>query len=115
MIRESQADKRTKRAPLSRRIYISSNAFIVMLIILVVIVSMLYLVEFNKISTMGIIIDDLKDVRDDYIIENEVWNMRIANLKSLDVIQNQDVIRRMVDIDEVEFIEDSGINTENRN
>jgi hypothetical protein len=67
---------------------------------------MFYLVEFNKISTVGIQIDDLKDVRDDFIVENEVWNMRIANLKSLDVIQSQDVISKMVNVTDVEFLED---------
>lgn len=67
---------------------------------------MLYLVEFNKLSTMGIVIDALKNERDEYIIENEVWNMRIANLKSLDVIQGQRVIKNMINITDVEFIED---------
>ena len=67
---------------------------------------MFYLVEFNKISTFGIQIDDLKSVRDKSIVENEVWNMRIANLKSLDVIQNQDVINRMINITDIEFLED---------
>ncbi len=98
-------EKNARRAPLSRKILLSSTIFIVVLIGMIIVISMLYLVEFNKISTMGIQIDELKKVRDNIIVENEVWNMRIASLKSLDVIQNQEIIRKMVNINEVEFLE----------
>lgn len=107
MINISQKPERpNRRSPLSQRVHFSSNALIAVLIILIVVISMFYLVEFNKISTIGIQIDESKDIRDKFIIENEVWSMRIANLKSLDVIQNQDVINRMVNITDVEFLED---------
>jgi hypothetical protein len=75
------------------------------LVILICTVGLLYLIEFNKISTMGILIDDGKNLRDKLIIENEVWNMRIANLKSLDVIQTQETVRSMVNIDNVEYMD----------
>lgn len=98
-------EKNIRRAPLSRKILLSSTIFIVVLIGMIITISMLYLVEFNKISTMGIQIDELKKVRDNIIVENEVWNMRIASLKSLDVIQTQEIIKKMVNINEVEFLE----------
>lgn len=67
----------------------------------------LYLSEFNKISSQGVIINDLERERTELIIQNEVWNMRIAQLKSMDVIEHQDVVRRMQTIDpaEIEFID----------
>lgn len=67
----------------------------------------LYLSEFNDISSQGVLINRLERERSELMIENEVWNMRIARLKSLDVIEKQDVVRRMEFIrpEEVEFVD----------
>lgn len=66
----------------------------------------MYLDEFNDIATQGVIINSLEIDRSRLIIQNEVWNMRIAQLKSLDVIEQQSVVNRMPTIDpaEIEFI-----------
>ena len=85
------------------------NLYSVMLTLLVGILFLcfLYLSEFNAISSQGVIINDLEQERSELIIENEVWNMRIAQLKSLDVIEHQDVVKRMSTIvpAEIEFID----------
>ena len=77
------------------------------LIVFNVLLGFFYLSEFNAISTQGVIINDLENQRNELIIENEVWNMRIANLKSMDVIQQQSVVKRMVSIDpaEIEYVD----------
>ena len=66
-----------------------------------------YLAEFNNIATQGVIINELERKRSRLIIENEVWNMRIAQLKSMDVIQHQDVVKKMPPVSpaELEFID----------
>lgn len=80
---------------------------IAILISLMTLVCFLYLSEFNNIATQGVIINDLERARSRLIIENEVWNMRIAQLKSMDVIEHQDVVKKMPSINpaELEFID----------
>ena len=85
----------------------TASGAIMTMISLMTIVCFLYLSEFNNIATQGVIINDLERARSRLIIENEVWNMRIAQLKSMDVIEHQDVVRKMPSIDpaELEFID----------
>ena len=73
----------------------------------ILLTSFLYLSSFNDLASQGVLINDLERKRSRLIIENEVWNMRIANLKSLDVIEEQDVVRRMESIvpEEIEFVD----------
>lgn len=105
--------RQNNRSPLSQRIRLSSTALVVVLIFMICGISILYLIEFNKLSTAGIIIDDLQAKRDKLIIENETWNMRIADLKSLDVIKSQNIVRSMVDIgSNVEYVGTSEKTTE---
>jgi len=91
---------------LIRRIEFGPRAIVLVTIVLVCVVSLLYLAEFNEIATEGVIIDSLKSQRDRLIIENEVWNMRISDVKSLDVIQSTGKVRGMVFVDEFLYIKD---------
>jgi len=77
------------------------------LVLFIAMTSFLYLSEFNAIATQGVVINDLERDRSTLIIENEVWNMRIAKLKSMDVIDKQAVVKRMPSIDpsEIEFVD----------
>lgn len=79
----------------------------VVLFMMIVATCFLYLSEFNNIASQGVIINDLERERSELIIQNEVWNMRIARLKSLDVIEQQDVVRRMEFIgpDDLDFVD----------
>ena len=67
----------------------------------------LYLSGFNQIASQGVIINDLERERSQLIIENEVWNMRMSRLKSMDVIEKQEVVRQMpfIDPSEIEFVD----------
>ncbi|MDF2379369.1 MAG: hypothetical protein P1V18_04070 [Candidatus Gracilibacteria bacterium] len=78
-----------------------------LLFILIVGTCFLYLSEFNNIASQGVIINDLERSRSELIIQNEVWNMRIARLKSLDVIEQQDVVKSMEFIgpEDLEFVD----------
>jgi hypothetical protein len=78
----------------------------VFLVVFIVGTCFMYLSAFNEISSQGVFINQLERARSELIIENEVWNMRIAKLKSMDVIQEQDVVYRMPNVDpaEIEFI-----------
>lgn len=76
-------------------------------IITIVVFSLLYLQTFNTLASQGVIINDLERERGKLILENEVWNMRISRLKSLDIIHEQPVVKSMVNVNpkEVEFIQ----------
>lgn len=79
------------------------------LILSIGMLSLLYLSGFNHISSQGVVIGELESKRSKLIIENEVWNMRVAKLKSLDVIEQQDIVKKMPSIDprEIEFLDAS--------
>lgn len=76
-------------------------------ILAIITVSFLYLQTFNTLASQGVIINDLERERGKLILENEVWNMRISRLKSLDIIHEQSAVKSMVNVDpkEVEFIQ----------
>lgn len=76
------------------------------LILSIVVLSLLYLSQFNELSSQGVLIERLERQRSQQIIENEVWNMRMARLKSLDLIEQQKVVQMMSEItpEELEFI-----------
>ena len=94
----------------SQSVSISEIPLIPLLLIIsilsIVVFSFLYLRTFNTLSSQGVIINDLERKRVKLILENEVWNMRISRLKSLDVIHEQPVVKSMVSVDpkEVQFI-----------
>jgi len=90
----------------SKKIVLNVYSVMIFLVFLIFTTCFLYLSEFNKISSQGVVINDLERERSELIIENEVWNMRIAQLKSMDVIEHQDVVRKMPTVDpaEIEFI-----------
>lgn len=91
----------------TRKIVFNIYTVMFFLVFGIFVVCFLYLSEFNAISSQGVVINDLESERSELIIENEVWNMRIAQLKSMDVIQHQDVVRKMQAIDpaEIEFVD----------
>ncbi|GEM_PF-5979481 len=74
---------------------------------LIVTVSFLYLSSFNEIASQGGIIHNLELKRSELMRESETWNQRITNLKSLDVIEQQDTVKKMPTINpsEIQFIE----------
>ncbi|MGE3278636.1 MAG: hypothetical protein AB7J40_02445 [Candidatus Altimarinota bacterium] len=90
----------------SKKILLNASTLMMTMFLFIVLTCFFYLSEFNKISSQGVVINDLERQRSELIIENEVWNMRIAQLKSMDVIEHQDVVRRMPTVDpaEIEFI-----------
>lgn len=88
-------------------------AIILFLTFTIMLTAFLYLSTFNDLSSQGVIINELEAKRSELIIENEVWNMRIAQLKSLDVIERQQVVKRMPQVDpaEIEFVNLSSSST----
>lgn len=102
------SQKPVKRKKANIRVFLLNYVTLsVFLISMICFTCFLYLSAFNHISTQGVIINELERSRSELIIENEVWNMRIAQLKSLDVIDQQDVVNRMPTVDpaEIEFID----------
>jgi hypothetical protein len=71
----------------------------------IVVLSILYLAEFNKLATDGVILDQLEAQRKRLITENEDWKSKITQLRSLDVIENQPAVEGMTDVEEVIYVD----------
>ncbi|MDP3976248.1 MAG: hypothetical protein Q8P95_05030 [bacterium] len=103
----SVTHERKSRESGFKQLFFQAYFVVAVLVILVSFTSFFYLSEFNQVASQGVIINSLERERAKLIIENEVWNMRIARLKSLDVIEMQDVVQRLPIIDpaEIEFVD----------
>ena len=101
-----QTDQKKRTSKKMKTIVLNVYSVMLLLVLIIMGTSFLYLSEFNDIASQGVIISELESERNRLIIENEVWNMRIAQLKSLDVIEQQPVVKRMITINpaEIEFI-----------
>jgi hypothetical protein len=75
------------------------------LVLAIVALSILFLAEFNNLATQGVIIEELEYKRNSLLVENEVWRMRNSQLKSLDVLTGQEVIKSMADVVDVRFVD----------
>jgi len=99
-----QENKREKSK--AKKFVLNVYTIMIFMTLIIFMTCFFYLAEFNKISSQGVFINDLERERSTLIIQNEVWNMRIAQLKSMDVIEHQEVVKRMHTINpaEIEFI-----------
>lgn len=97
-----------KRTPLERKSMVLIFLSALVLGLGIAALSFLYLLAFNQIASQGIVIIDLERERNKLLLENEVWNMRISKLKSLDVIEKQKVVKQMETVNpaEIQFIQD---------
>lgn len=106
--RPLEVPQQKKRRPGKVKVFVLNfYTLCTVLILFIAGTCLLYLETFNDIASQGVIINEIEQRRSKLIIENEVWNMRIAKLKSMDVIEQQDVVYRMpiVDPAEIEFID----------
>ncbi len=109
-VQQSSNPSGSEKSPKSRKqvtFQVRMSFLTTLLLISISLVCFQYLAAFNEISSQGVVINELQRERARLIIENEVWNMRIAQLKSMDVIERQDVVKRMPSVlpAELEFID----------
>jgi hypothetical protein len=101
---ESDMTRKESKQDAVKKKRVSSQVSMILLGGAIVILSIFYLAEFNKLATDGVILDQLEAQRKRLITENEDWKSKITQLRSLDVIENQPVIAGMLDVGEVIYV-----------
>lgn len=92
------------RKTLSQKVEVGLSSLVLVTIVLVGMISLAYLVHSNRNATRGYALKTLELERSKLLMENEVWDMDIAKVKSLEALQNDPKIQRMVRADKPVFI-----------
>lgn len=101
---ESKYSENVRKKTLSQKIEFGMTSLTFFTIILVAIISLVYLAHANRNATKGYALKNLELRRSQLLTENEVWDMQIAQVKSLQALQNDPKIRTMVKADQPLFV-----------
>lgn len=94
-----------RKKPLSHSIHVGANSLLFLLATLSALVTFLYLAHANRNATEGYSLKTLQEERRDLMIQNEVADMTIADLTSLQTLESDPTIYKMVAAaDNIEFI-----------
>lgn len=101
---ESNAPSNVRKRTLSQKVEVGMTSLVFVTIVLVAIISLVYLAHANRNATKGYALKSLELRRSKLITENEVWDMQIAKVKSLNSIQNDPKVLSMVKADQPMFV-----------
>lgn len=101
---DNKYSENVRKRTLSQKIEFGMTSLTFLTIILVAIISLVYLAHANRNATKGYALKNLELKRSQLITENEVWDMQIAQIKSLQALQNDPKIRTMVKADQPLFV-----------
>lgn len=93
-----------RRQTLSQKVEVGITSLAFAIVLLVGIISLVYLAHSNRNATKGYALKTLELQRSKLMMENEVWDMEIAKVKSLETLQGDPKIRSMVRADQPQFI-----------
>ncbi|MFH0820963.1 MAG: hypothetical protein V1908_04265 [Candidatus Peregrinibacteria bacterium] len=100
----ANAENFMRRKTLSQKVEVGITSLMLVTILLVGMITLVYLVHSNRNATKGYALKNLELERSRLLMENEVWDMEIAKVKSLDTLQNDPKVQRMVKADQPLFI-----------
>jgi hypothetical protein len=101
---ENNTSDNVRKKTLSQKIEVGMTSLVFVTIILVAIISLVYLAHANRNATKGYALKSLELRRSHLLTENEVWDMQIAQVKSLNSIQSDPKVTSMVKADQPKFI-----------
>ncbi|MBU0578313.1 hypothetical protein KJ742_00290 [Patescibacteria group bacterium] len=101
---ENKASDNVRRKTLSQKIEVGMTSLVFVTIILVAIISLVYLAHANRNATKGYALKSLELRRSKLLTENEIWDMQIAQVKSLQGIQSDPNVLTMVKADQPKFV-----------
>ena len=101
---ESKHSENVRKRTLSQKIEFGMTSLTFFTIILVAIISLVYLAHANRNATKGYALKSMELRRSRLLTENEVWDMQIAQVKSLQALQSDPKIRAMVKADQPLFV-----------
>ena len=93
-----------KKTTHSYRVQVGEFSLFVILGTMIGLISLLYLIHVNQSSTSGYIIKSLEVEYNDYLTTSEVWNMRNAEVRSMNVILDSPVIKDMITPTDVSYL-----------
>ncbi len=93
-----------RKKPLSHAIKMGANSLLFVVVALVAIVSFLYLAHANRNATKGYSLKSLEQQRGHLMVQNEILDMQIAQIRSLDALQNDPKILSMRRADQPQFV-----------
>lgn len=92
------------RKTLSQKVEVGITSLVLVIVVLIGMISLVYLAHSNRNATRGYALKTLELRRSKLLMENEVWDMEIAQVKSLETLQNDPKIRSMVRADQPLFV-----------
>ncbi|MBU0728078.1 hypothetical protein KKA95_05320 [Patescibacteria group bacterium] len=101
---ENNAPSNVRKRTLSQKVEVGMTSLVFVTIILVAIISLVYLAHANRNATKGYALKSLELRRSKLLTENEVWDMQIAQVKSLNSIQNDPKVLTMVKADQPKYV-----------
>jgi hypothetical protein len=101
---ENNTSDNVRKKTLSQTIEVGMTSLVFVTIVLVAIISLVYLAHANRNATKGYALKNLELRHSRLLTENEVWDMQIAKVKSLQAIQSDPKITSMVKADQPMFI-----------
>ena len=101
---ESKSSENVRKRTLSQKIEFGMTSLTFFTIILIAIISLVYLAHANRNATKGYALKSLELRRSELLTENEVWDMQIAHVKSLQALQGDNKIKTMVKADQPMFV-----------
>ena len=93
---EGNSSSNVRKRTLSQKVEVGLTSLVLVTIVLIAIISLVYLAHSNRNATKGYALKNLELRRTNLMTENEVWDMQIAQVKSLEAIQSDPKILSMV-------------------
>jgi len=104
LIMDSNSQSNVRRKTLSQKVEVGITSLVFVTFTLITIISLVFLAHSNRNATKGYALKNLEIRRSQLMTENEVWDMQIAQVKSLASIENDPSIKRMVKADKPMFV-----------
>lgn len=114
VLQDNPAKKRIRKKTLSERVEAGLTAMLFVMTTVICLLSLLYLSHANRVATKGHILKTLRDERANLITKNEVLDMKIADLQSLETLENDPVIASMVNAEKPKYIRGDTAIAQNR-
>lgn len=101
---EDNATTSMRKRTLSKKVEAGVTSLISVIAVLIVVISLIFLSHSNRNATKGYALKNLEMQRLQLLTENEVWDMEISQVKSLDSIQSDPKILSMVKAETPKYV-----------
>jgi len=92
---EDNAATSMRKKTLSQKVEVGVTSLVSVIVVLIAVISLIFLSHSNRNATKGYALKNLEMQRLQLLTENEVWDMEISQIKSLDSIQSDPKILSM--------------------